>query len=353
MKSYDVISFGQPLQLSEKATPQPSGTEVLLRVKAAGVCHSDLHLLDGYYELGQGRRLHVTDRGVTPPITMGHEVVGEAVSFGPDAEGIAVGDVRLVFPWLGCGKCPACERGFENLCRKPNCVGVHRPGGYADHVLVPHPKYLIDIAPLTPEAAAPFACSGLTAYSALMKLGPLLHEIPVAIIGAGGVGLMALALLKALGCAGGIAVDISDTKLQAAVAAGAIATVNSTSPDASAQLTSAAKGGLLAVIDFVGTTETAELALSVLARGGRYIVVGLYGGEFSIPMPMIPMRALTIQGSYTGSLAELEELMVMARRGDIPMVPVTSCDMGEVNTVLDRLRRGEIVGRGIIVPAET
>jgi D-arabinose 1-dehydrogenase-like Zn-dependent alcohol dehydrogenase len=350
MKSYDVVAFGEPLQPREKDAPQPKGTEVVLRVAAAGVCHSDLHMWEGYYDLGEGKRLNVVDRGVSPPFTMGHEVVGEVVALGYDAKNIAVGDVRLVYPWIGCGACPACKRGTENLCRKPNCIGIHRPGGYATHILVPHPRYLIDIAPLTPEEAAPFACSGLTAYGAIMKLGAQVHEAPVAIIGAGGVGLMAISLIKALGGAGAISVDISAQKREAALAAGARTAIDGNAPNAGEQLAAASPDGLMAVIDFVGSTSTANLALGALARGGTYIAVGLYGGTLKMPLPYIPMRALTIQGSYTGSLAQLEELMVLARRGDVPPLPVSPSRLSDVNNVLHNLHEGRVIGRAVVVP---
>ena len=350
MKSFDVTAFGQALVLQERPTPAPSGTEVLLKVRATGVCHSDLHMSDGYYDIGGGKKLFVTDRNVKLPVTMGHEVTGEVAALGPDALGVAVGDVRLVFPWIGCGVCPACLRGTENLCRAPNCLGIHRAGGYADYIVVPHAKYLIDIGKLSPEEAAPFACSGLTAYSAVKKLGSLVRTAPVAIIGAGGVGLMAFAIIKAMGGYGGIAVDISDAKLKAATDAGAIATVQSNAPDAIAQIQAAAPDGLLAVIDFVGMPQTAELGIASLARGGVYVAVGLYGGELTYPLPFIPMRALTIQGSYTGSLPELEELMEMARRGDIPPPPIHSDRMSNINAVMGRLREGAYVGRSVVVP---
>ncbi len=351
MKSFCVTAFGEPLQALEAPTPEPKGTEVLLRVLAAGVCHSDLHLSEGGYDLGQGKRLNVADRGVKLPLTMGHEVVGEVAAWGPDAKGVQAGDVRLVFPWIGCGECPACRRGTENLCRAPNCVGVHRPGGYAGHVLIPDAKYLVEIAPLSPAQAAPFACSGLTAYSALKKLGSLLKEAPVAIIGAGGVGLMAVSLLKAMGGAGTIVADISEAKREAALKAGAMTVIDAKSPRAVQELSAAAPDGLLAVVDFVGSGETAMLGINAMARGGHYIAVGLYGGELIYPMPFFPMRALTIQGSYTGSLGELKELMTLARQGAIPPVPVHTHAMEDVNAVLARLRAGDIVGRSVIVPA--
>ncbi len=350
MKSFCVTAFGEPLQLIEQPTPVPQGAEVLLQVKAAGVCHSDLHLQDGSYDLGQGRILKLADRGISLPLTMGHEVVGEVVALGPDASGVAPGDVRLIFPWIGCGRCPACRRGTENLCATPNCIGVNRAGGYADHILVPDAKYLIDIAPLTPEQAAPFACSGLTAYGALKKLGTLLKEQPVGIIGAGGVGLMAVSLVKALGGAGAIAVDISASKRQAALKAGAIGALDGSAPDAAAQLSAAVPEGLPAVIDFVGSPQTAKLGMSAMARGGRYILVGLYGGELAYPLPFFPMRALTVQGSYTGSLDELKELMTLARGGAVPDFPLRTHRLTEVNDVLSNLRAGTVVGRSVVSP---
>ena len=185
MKSYDVCECGAPLRLMERPTPKPTGTEVLLKVVAAGVCHSDLHIWEGFYDIGGGKRLKLADRGVKLPLTMGHENVGEVVAVGPDATGVKIGDRRLVHPWLGCGKCAVCRRGDEQLCRTPFSIGVFRAGGYADHLLVPHPRYLFDIGNIPPERAAPLACSGITTYGALKKVGPLLQEEPVVIIGAG------------------------------------------------------------------------------------------------------------------------------------------------------------------------
>jgi D-arabinose 1-dehydrogenase-like Zn-dependent alcohol dehydrogenase len=350
MKSYCVTAFGEPLEVREQPTPKPEGAEVLLKVRAAGVCHSDLHLADGGYDIGHGKMLKLADRGISLPLTMGHEVAGEVVATGAAATGVKPGDVRLVFPWIGCGQCPACRRGTENLCRAPNCIGVHRAGGYADHILVPDAKYLIEIDPLTPAQAAPFACSGLTAFSAIKKLGTLIKTAPVAIIGAGGVGLMGVCLLKALGATKIIVADISETKRDAALKAGAAAAVDAKSPNAVKELSAAAPDGLLAVIDFVGSPQTAALGIGAVARGGHYIVVGLYGGELRYPIPYFPMRALTVQGSYTGSLGELQELMDLARRGAVPGFPVHTHPLAEVNAVLGRLRAGEIVGRSVVVP---
>ncbi|WP_313389506.1 alcohol dehydrogenase catalytic domain-containing protein, partial [Achromobacter aegrifaciens] len=227
MKCYCVVNFREPLQEMNQPTPTPQGSQVLLKVRAAGVCHSDIHLWEGGYDLGQGRTLSLKDRGVSLPLTMGHETVGAVVSAGPDAQGLSADRNYLVYPWIGCGNCPPCLAGMENHCSAPACLGVHRAGGYADHILVPHPRYLIDIGDLDPAQIAPYACSGLTTYSALKKIGPDIYRShPVVIFGAGGLGLMSLTLIKALGGAGAIVVDIDPAKRQAALEAGALAAID-------------------------------------------------------------------------------------------------------------------------------
>src|SRR5262245_41777934 len=190
MRSFQVCECGAPLHVNERETPKPEGAQVLLKMLAAGVCHSDLHIWDGYYEIGGGKKLMLADRGIKQPLTMGHENVGEVVALGPEAKGVKVGDVRLVNPWMGCGQCKVCQRGDENLCLTPQNVGVFSQGGYATHLLAPHPRHLFDIGNLNPEQAAPLACSGVTAFSALKKVSATLKDEPVVIIGAGGVGLM-------------------------------------------------------------------------------------------------------------------------------------------------------------------
>src|SRR3954462_11672393 len=237
MKSFKVADFKAPLQEFDEATPQPSGTQVVFKVKAAGVCHSDLHIWEGGYNLGHGRKpLSLKDRGVALPLTMGHETVGEVLALGPDAKGnVKVGDVALVYPWIGCGKCEVCLAGDENMCLKPRSLGVYCDGGYADHMTVPHPRYLLNLDGLDPVTAAPYACSGVTTYSALKKIENVLHT-PIVIFGAGGLGLMALSLLKAMGGKGAIMVDIDARKREAAEAAGALATVDGKAADALEQL---------------------------------------------------------------------------------------------------------------------
>jgi propanol-preferring alcohol dehydrogenase len=352
MQSYDVCECCKPLRLMERPTPQPKGTEVLLKVLAAGVCHSDLHIWDGYYELGGGKRLQLLERGIKLPLTMGHENVGEVVAVGPDAKGVAVGGVRLAHPWMGCGECKVCKRGDENLCLTPRNLGVFSNGGYATHLMVPHPRYLFEIGNLSPQEAAPLACSGITAYSALRKVGEtVLNEEPIVIIGAGGVGLMGLTLARAMGGRGTIMVDIDPAKREAASKAGAVCTIDGGAPDAAEQIKRATGGGAWAVVDFVGSSSTVRLGVDSLIKGGKVVVVGLFGGDITVSTPFFPMRAMAIQGSYVGSLTEMAELLALVRRVGMPQVPIATRPLAAVNETLEDLRAGRIIGRVVLTPA--
>jgi D-arabinose 1-dehydrogenase-like Zn-dependent alcohol dehydrogenase len=352
MKSFDVCQCGAPLQETDKPTPQPQGSEVLLRVLAAGVCHSDLHIWDGYYELGGGKRLQLLERGIKLPLTMGHENVGEVVAVGPDAKGVKIGDVRLAHPWMGCGECKVCKRGEENLCATPRNLGVFSDGGYATHLMVPHPRYLFDIGGLTPEQAAPLACSGVTAFGALKKIDPaVLRDEVTVIIGAGGVGLMGLALAQAMGARGVVMVDIDAGKREAATKAGAVAAVDGAAADALKQIRQATGGGAWSVIDFVGSSATAKLGSDVLIKGGQLIIVGLFGGDITVPTPYFPMKAMAIRGSYVGTLPEMKELLDLVRRTGAPPVPIRTRPLADVNAALTDLREGKVVGRVVLTPA--
>lgn len=350
MRMFQVCVCGQPLQCNEQPTPQPQGTEVLLKILAAGVCHSDLHLADGWFDLGGGKRMSLADRGMKLPVTLGHENVGEVVAVGPDAKGVKVGDRMLADPWIGCGTCAACLRGEDNLCRAMKSLGVFSNGGYADYMMVPHPRYLFDIGDLDPVRVAPLACSGVTTFGALKKV-PTLKDEPTVIIGAGGLGLMGLALHQKMGGHSAIVVDIDPAKREAAKKAGAAHIIDGAAPDASQQIIDLTKGGAWAVIDLVGSSQSARVGYDSLCKGGKYIIVGLYGGDLTVSLPPIPMRALTIQGSYVGSQHEMRELMELVRRTGLPPVPVATRPLDDVNAVMGDLRAGKIIGRVVLTPA--
>lgn len=345
MVSYEVLAWGQPLARMERSLPRPSGSEVLLRLKYCGVCHSDAHIRDGYFDLGGGRRLLMTERGMELPLTLGHEPFGTVIAAGPDAVNAPLGQDRLVYPWIGCGNCSRCIGGLDNYCMTPRMIGLQRSGGYADHLLVPHSRYLVDACGLHPAWAATLSCSGLSAFSAVAKLKPIGPDEWVAVIGAGGLGLSAIAMLRAFGHKRIVAVDTDERKLAAAEKSGAAATLDGTGSDAAKKLREITGGYLYGAVDFVGRSETAELALSALRKGGRLILVGLYGGELPLSVGSVILRALTVQGSHLGSLSELKEVVALAHQGKLAMIPIETRPLSEVNRTLDELRSGTIVGR--------
>jgi D-arabinose 1-dehydrogenase-like Zn-dependent alcohol dehydrogenase len=346
---FQVCVCGEPLQCNEAPTPEPKGSEVLLKVLAAGVCHSDIHLADGWFDLGGGKRMSLQDRGMKLPVTLGHENVGEVIAVGPDAKGVKIGQKMLADPWIGCGKCPACLRNEDNLCTAMRSLGVFSNGGYATHMMVPHPRYLFDIGDMAPERAAPLACSGVTTYGALKKVATLKSE-PTVIIGAGGLGLMCLALHQKMGGHSAIVVDIDPAKRDAAKKAGAKAVVDGKAADAVDQIKALTNGGAWGVVDLVGSSQSARMGYDSLAKGGKYVIVGLYGGDITLSLPPIAMRALTIQGSYVGSVPEMAELMDLIKRTGLPDVPVATRPLSQVNAAMDALRAGKIVGRVVLQP---
>ena len=351
MRSFQVCRCGEPLQMVERATPQPTGTQVLLKVIAAGVCHSDLHIWDGYYDLGAGKKLDLLGRGIKLPLTMGHENVGEVVAVGPDAKGVKMGARMLAHPWIGCGECAICKTGEEQLCKTPRNLGVFSDGGYSDFVMLPHPRYLFDIGDLDPARAAPLACSGITTFGALKKAGAIIKDEPLVIIGAGGLGLMCLALNTMMDNKPAIVVDIDPVKRDAAMKAGALAVVDGGAADAVQQIIKLTNGGAWAVIDYVGASKTVQLGVDSITKGGRVIVVGLFGGDITVSTPFFPLRAMAIQGSYVGSLPEMKELLDLVRAKGLPPVPLKTRRLEEVGGVLDELRAGKVVGRVVLTPA--
>ncbi|MCS6891076.1 MAG: alcohol dehydrogenase [Rhodovarius sp.] len=352
MRAWAVVEHNQPLQELELPTPTPTGPEVLLEVTHAGVCHSDLHIWEGAYDMGSRGVLRLSQRGMTLPLVMGHEIVGRVVAWGPEAEGhVKAGDQRIVFPWAGCGQCAACRAEEENMCAQGRALGVYRHGGYATHVLAAHWKHLVPFDGIDPALAATYACSGLTVFSAIRKVMPLPPEEPIVIVGAGGLGLQAVAVLRALGHRRILVVDISAEKLEAARAQGATDTVLAEGDATTKAIIAAAGGPVAAVIDLVNGTSTARFAFDALRKGGRLIQVGLFGGELAVPLPLMPIRALTLQGSYVGSVKELRELVALAQQKGLPPIPITRQPLPTADAALNRLRLGKVTGRIVLTAA--
>src|SRR6202453_783810 len=346
MRSYKLTQFGAPLTEVIESPPAPTGAQVLLRVSACGVCHSDLHIADGYFDLGQGQKLDLA-LAVKLPRILGHEIPGVVEDLGREATGVKVGDRGAVYAWGGCGSCAQCRAGQENLCAKPRNLSVHADGGFSNYVLVEHPRYLVEYEPLPAPFAATLGCSGLTAFSALKKAAPVGTEHPLLIIGAGGLGLAAVSLCHALYGRGPIVADIDAAKRQTALEAGASAVIDPACPDARKSVL-AATGGIFSAIDFVGSEKSAAFGLSVLRKGGRLLVVGLFGGSLAISLPTLPIRGVSIIGVFTGTLPEFRELIALARDGKVKPTPIETRSLETAQRSLDDLRAGHVRGRIVL-----
>ena len=345
MISYQTSAPGAPLIEVETKTPEPQGSEVLIKTIACGVCHSDIHMHEGVFDLGGGKQLEVGREGMV----LGHEIFGEVIALGPDAQDAEIGDRRVVFPWIGCGECAACKRGDEQLCTPGCALGIAHAGGFADHVMVPHSRYLFDKGDVMDSLAATYACSGLTAYGALKKIGKLHEGDDIVIIGAGGVGMMAIQIARALGM-DPIVVDIDDDKLEAARALGVKRSYNSSELQTAKDIRQTT-GGAYAALDFVGAEASVSYGLGCLRKGGMLIIVGLYGGSLTLPIPFIPMNARIIQGSYVGGLEDMAELMAMVREGKIAPIQITERPLKEANQALIDLKAGNVRGRQVLINA--
>ena len=351
MRAWAVVENEAPLAEIELPTPEPTGTEVLLETTYCGVCHSDLHIWEGRYDLGGGKVMNLKDRGLSLPLAMGHEIVGRVVKLGPEARGVKVGDIRIVFPWLGCGTCASCLAEEDNMCLAPRSLGVYQNGGYGTHVVAPHPRHLVDPGTLDPAIAATYACSGITVYSAINKLMPMPPDEPIVLVGAGGLGLQAIAVLRALGHRNIVSVDISEEKRKAALAEGATKVVDGSGEGVTKRIVEACGGAPRAIIDLVNGSASARFSYDALRKGGKLVMVGLFGGELSLALPLVPIKALTVQGSYVGNPKELRELVALAQGGKLPKIPVETVPQKDAYAALMRLRAGKVTGR-LVLKAE-
>ena len=342
-----MTAYAAPLCETIAETPEPRGTQVLVRIGRCGVCHSDVHLQDGYFSLGGEKKLDVTPfRSL--PFTLGHEIAGVVEQAGPDAD-VKPGQSFAVFPWIGCRECPACRAGEENLCAAPRHLGIQVDGGFATHVLVPHPRYLIDHSGLSAALAGAYMCSGLTAYAALKRVSEHAKRGPVLLVGLGGVGMMGMSFALALFPHAPIVADIDAAKRAAALEAGAAAAYDPADPNARKALFKAT-GGVFGAVDFVGSDGSLAFAAGSLAKGGKVVITGLLGGTYTTPIAMFPLRVFTIEGTMTGTLDEANEMMALARSGRIPPVPIIERPLAAAQASLDDLRGGKIVGRVVLVP---
>jgi len=350
MKAARILKPKEPLAIENVNTPKPRSTQVLVKVQSTGVCHSDLHLWEGGYAGPTGVFMKVEDRGVKFPLIPGHEVAGTVESMGEDAEGFNAGDKVLVYPWIGDGICPACRNGAENLCDKPRSLGVYQDGGYAEYVLVPHYRYLVNVEGLDLNNVASLACSGLTAYSAVKNADAKPAESLV-IVGAGGLGLMGVQLAKALTNTTIMVADLDDKRLEEAKKLGADYVINSKTKDPVKEIKDLTNGlGVDLIIDFVNASQTVATDINMLRKRGRLVLVGLFGGSVELNLALMPLRALRIIGSYTGRYADLVELVALAKKNVIKSIVSRKFKLDEANDALKQLKEGKIIGRAVISP---
>jgi propanol-preferring alcohol dehydrogenase len=355
MKGAQIIKTNQPLRVSELEQPKPNGNQVLLKVVASGVCHSDLHLWEGGYAGPKGVFMKVEDRGVKFPLIPGHEISGTVEAIGRNVSDVQIGDKVLVYPWLGEGSCPACVSGEQNLCDTPRTLGIYQNGGYAQFVLVPDSKFLIKLNNLEFDSASSLACSGLTAYNAIKKAKPiqgLEKDHNIVIVGAGGLGLMGVQIAKAIHNSKITVIDVNDQKLAEAKKFGADNIINTKEkPDVVKEVKDLTNGsGTDVVIDFVNNNITSVNSFNMLRKRGKMIMVGLFGGSMDLNLPMIPLRGYTLTGAYTGTFSDLVELVNLASQGKVRTLIDKRFSLDQVNEALNDLKNGKIIGRAIINP---
>jgi D-arabinose 1-dehydrogenase-like Zn-dependent alcohol dehydrogenase len=347
-RCFKLVHHGEPLVDTQEPLREPAAGEVVVRILAAGVCHSDVMIYDGFVDTGGGHKLDLS-RGIAAPRIPGHEIAGEVTELGAGATGVKVGDRVVVYPWIGCGTCSYCVTDREPLCSAPRNLGVQRDGGFSQYVIVPDAKYLIPAGSLPLEQAAPYACSGLTAYAALKRLAPMHPDETVLVIGAGGVGLSGVRFSRHVLGIAPIVADIDAQKWPLAVDAGAVQTIDPSDPDAGKALMKAT-GGVHAVVDFVGTGDSFAFGFNALRKGGKLVSVGLIGGSTPIVPALIVFKSVTITGSMVGTCGELRELLEIAQTGVLPPLPVHTLPLDAVNDVITRLHEGRFPGRAVLTP---
>lgn len=349
MKALQFYEWKTPAELREVPDPDPGPGEVLVKVAASGACHSDLHVM------------HEFEPGAVPyelPFTLGHETAGHIEALGDGVEegfGIEVGAPVAVYgPW-GCGRCPHCRQGKENYCWHAAEIGaagggLGRDGGMAEWMVVPSPRLLVPLGELDPVSAAPLTDAGLTPYHAVKRsLQRLVPGSTAVVIGVGGLGHMAVQLVKALSPAKVVAVDLDESKLTLAERLGADHTVVS-DENAAEEIRGLSGGfGCELVVDCVGAQPTVELAAAVSRSLGDITLVGIGGGTLGVSFFSIPPEA-SVATTYWGSVTELAEVVALAERG-VLNIHVERFSLEDAMSAYGRLQRGEIEGRAVIIPS--
>jgi alcohol dehydrogenase, propanol-preferring len=343
MQAVRFMGVGRPPQIEEMPKPSPGPGQVLIKIGGAGVCHSDLHVME-------------EDLGFTPPFTLGHENAGWVAALGQGVTGFKEGDAVAVYgPW-GCGRCHACQLSMENYCENWAQVkgfggGLGLDGGMADYMVVPSARLLVPLGDLRPAKAAPLSDAALTPYHAIKRALPFLNgESTAVVLGVGGLGHMAIQLLRVLTPVDVIAADVDEKKLQQAKTLGADHVVNNRNADEAAERIQRVTGnrGAALVLDCVGVQPTIDLGAKLLRRNSVWTIVGLGGGHHDFHHGSTPYGT-SMSIPYWGSRVELMEVIAMARQGRIH-AEITEFPLNQAVDVYGKLKKGQIAGRAVLVP---
>lgn len=343
MQAVRFVGVGKPAAIEDVAKPSPGPGEVLIKIGGAGVCHSDLHVME-------------EDLGFKPPFTLGHENAGWVAELGSGVTGYKEGDAVAVYgPW-GCGYCHACQLSMENYCENWAELdgfggGLGLDGGMAEYFLVPSARLLVPLEGLSPARAAPLSDAALTPYHAIKRALPRINpDDTVVVLGVGGLGHMAIQLVRALAPVRIVAADVDDKKLEHAKSLGADEVVNNRNADEAFEQISKITGkrGAGLVLDCVGVQPTLDLGARLLGRNSVWTIAGLGGGHHDFHHGSTPYGT-TMSIPYWGSRTELMEVIAMARDGRIH-AETTEFPLAQAVEVYDKLKEGEITGRAVLIP---
>ncbi len=344
MRAVQLVRWQAEPELREVEMPEPASGEVLVKILGAGLCHSDIHVME-------------FPEGTMPwklPFTLGHENAGTVAALGEGVSGLEIGDPVLIYgPW-GCGSCRECARGAENLCLHAASLagrgcGLGFDGGLADYLIVPSPRLLVRIGDLDPAHAAPLTDAALSPYSAIKRELPRLTPgTAVLVIGVGGLGHVAVQILSALTSSKIIAIDLREGSRRRALAAGAHVALDAAGLEPGDVRAETGSDGAAVVFDFVGSQQTVDLAAATMSTGGHVSVVGVGSGSFPLAFGKVPLGASASRPTW-GSLPELHEVVALARAGAIE-IEVEQLQLENAIEGYRRLRNGEIAGRAVVVP---
>lgn len=343
MRAIRFAGVGRPAEVADVPKPSPGPGQIVIKIGGAGVCHSDLHVME-------------EDLGFKPPFTLGHENAGWVAELGGGVTGVKEGDAVAVYgPW-GCGRCHACQLSMENYCENWAAIdgfggGLGLDGGMAEYMLVPSGRLLVPLGDMSPAKAAPLSDAALTPYHAIKRALPHLNgDSTVVVLGVGGLGHMAIQLLRVLAPVRIVAADVDNKKLEQAKALGAHDVVNNRNAAEAAERIQRITGprGAGLVLDCIGVQPTVDLGAKLLGRNSVWTIVGLGGGHHDFHHGSTPYGS-SVSIPYWGSRVELMEVIAMARHGQIHAETI-EFPLEQAVEVYEKLKAGDITGRAVLTP---